>query len=189
MFAHPKRGISFRAEPLHIFAPVAHLQNPPRQPSLEILCSLRLIVILAEECVVATIVALNGRRMRAARAHGPQPTPETPGSKCGSDPKRSPRARQFLRRRRSLFERARAPSTATPRLPQMCAFPCASARCTLNDRNVRPQRAHRNQFFFTHGRWKFAQVAVFLQQIAAERGIGGHERYAQRRRVQVPAPA
>ncbi len=54
----------------------------------------------------------------------------------------------------------------------------------VQDRDVRTQRAYGDQFFFADGRGELAQVAIFLQQIAAQRRVGGQKRDAERAGMQ-----
>ena len=54
----------------------------------------------------------------------------------------------------------------------------------VQDRDIGTQRAHRDQSLFADRRSELAQVAVFLQQVAAQRGVSGHEWNAHGARMQ-----
>ena len=66
MFFHGQRFDAGSAEVFPILGAIGHLRDPARQPILEILEAASLFVVLSEKSVVATVIALDGRRMRAA---------------------------------------------------------------------------------------------------------------------------
>src|SRR5712692_845798 len=172
-----------RAQLVHICAAICDSINPAFQPGIAVCIGLRLLVVLAEECIVTLVVSLHRRGMRAVGTldHRIHQEPRNHGAIriagydlrlnhlfCDDD--------HALGRTNSLDHHAEvAPAVRI-------AF--AVGTLHVNDGDIRTQRAYRPQRLLLRKRRKYPiEKMISLGHVAAQRGSRRKERHAHGSRL------
>ena len=131
-------------------------------------------MIFLEEGVIAAVVSLHRRRMRGSgfvdhggnQKSGNQSAIRVGGNDAWLD--------DFFGDDNYFAGGADGVNGDAEAAPEM-RVACGVGALDLQDGDVGTQSADSDESFFADRRGKFAEVAIFLEQVAAESGVGGHE--------------
>src|ERR1700730_2638346 len=156
------------AQLLHIMGTRRNLRDPVFDPALETIQFTRLVVIFVEESMVAAIVTLDGRRMRAPGLVYDRRNQETRDERAVWVRSNHLGGNNFFSDDNHFARRAHSVNRDT-QIPPQVGVASSVGPLDMQDRHVRTQCANGDEALFVHGGRKLAQITMALEKIAAER--------------------